>query len=65
MRAFLIAADVIMGLILGLFLYVVVSRTWSALDHPVTAVVVFVASVLAVLFRRPSGSLMRRSTDRR
>jgi hypothetical protein len=60
MRFFLIAADIVMGLILGLFLYVVVSRTWSALANPLVAVVVLAASVMIVLFRRPNGSLARR-----
>lgn len=59
MRIFLAAADVVMGLILGLFLYVVVSRSWEAFQGPVPAVIVLTASVLAVLFR-PSGSLGRR-----
>ena len=60
MRVFLIAADVAMGLMLGLFVYVAVSRTWTALNHPAVAAVVFLASVLAVLFRRPHGSLAPR-----
>jgi hypothetical protein len=64
MRAFLIAADVIMGLILGLFLHVVIIRTWPTLEHPAAALVVFGASVLVVLFRR-SGSLARRIPDQR
>jgi ABC-type branched-subunit amino acid transport system permease subunit len=59
MHGFAIAADVIMGLILGLFLHVAISRIWSALDHPAAAVVVFGASVLLVLFRKPNGSLRR------
>jgi ABC-type branched-subunit amino acid transport system permease subunit len=65
MRAFLIAADVIMGLILGLFLHVVIIRTWPTLEHPAVALVVFGAAVLVVLFRRPSGSLARRTPDQR
>jgi hypothetical protein len=64
MRAFLIAADVVMGLILGLFLFVVVSRTWTALDSPIVAVAALAAGVLVVLFRRPNGSLVRRGSDK-
>ena len=60
MRGFQIAADVVMGLILGLFLYVVVLKIWPSLQHPVTAAVVLGASVVVVLFRRPGGSLGRR-----
>jgi len=64
MRVFLIAADIVMGLILGLFLYVAVSKTWVALQQPLAAVLIFAASVLVVLFRRPNGSLMRGRSDR-
>ncbi len=61
MRIFLIVADVIMGLILGVFLYVVVSRTWPILHHPAAAVLVMTASVVIVLFRHPGGSLRPRA----
>ena len=60
MRVFLIAADIVMGLILGLFLYVAVSKTWVGLQRPVVAGLIFAATVLVVLFRRPNGSLARR-----
>ena len=60
MRIFVIAADVIMGLILGVFLYVAVSRIWPSLQAPVVLILVLAASVLVVLFRRPGGSLARR-----
>ena len=60
MRFFLIAADVVMGLILGVFLYVAVSKTWGVLANPLVAAVILVASVMIVLFRRPNGSLARR-----
>lgn len=59
MRVFAIAADVIMGLMLGLFLYVVASRTWPGLQQPAVAAVVIAASVLVVLFRRPNGTFAR------
>ena len=64
MRVFLIAADVVMGLILGLFVFVVVSRTWRSFDSPVVAALVLAACVLVVLFRRPGGSLLRREGER-
>ena len=60
MRIFLIAADIVMGLILGVFLYVVVSKTWVALAHPIVAGVILAASVMIVMFRVPNGSLARR-----
>jgi hypothetical protein len=63
-RGFLIAADVIMGLILGVFLYAVVVKSWPALQHPVTTLLVLIAAVIVVLFRRPGGSLARRREGR-
>jgi hypothetical protein len=60
MRIFLIAADIVMGLILGVFLYVVVSKTWVVLAHPIVAGVILAASVMIVMFRVPNGSLARR-----
>jgi hypothetical protein len=63
MRAFRIAADVVMGLILGLFLYAVVVRLWPGLQGPVAAGAILAAGVVVVLFRRPGGSLTRPSRD--
>ena len=63
MRIFLISADIVMGLILGMFLYVVISRIWDVFQNPVAASVIFTASVLLVLFRRPNGSLARREDE--
>jgi uncharacterized membrane protein len=60
MRMFLIAADVAMGLILGVFVYAVAARMWVTLQQPIVAVAMCAASVLVVLFRRPNGSLSRR-----
>ena len=68
MRAFQVAADVIMGAILGLFIYVVVQKIWPALEAPATAGVVIAALIGVVLFRRPGGSLAssgRRGKDGR
>ena len=61
MRFFAIAADVFMGLILGLFLNAALTGTWPALRRPVVTAAVIVLAILVVLFRRPSGSLARRS----
>lgn len=60
MRAFAIAADLAMGLILGNFLYAALIDIWPRLRSPVTVVCVLAASVALVAFRRPSGSLARR-----
>jgi hypothetical protein len=60
-RLFLIAADVVMGSILGLFLYAVVSRLWSGVQGPATAAVILAASIAVVLFRRPGGTLGARA----
>ena len=64
MRIFLISADIVMGLILGVFLYVSLSRIWDMFQNPVAAAVIVTASVLLVLFRRPNGSLARRGNER-
>jgi hypothetical protein len=60
MRAFAIAADVVMGLILGVFLYAALSAMWETLERPFVAVVLLAAGVLVALFRRPGGSLAPR-----
>lgn len=57
MRVFAVAADTIMGVILGLFLYAAVARAWPALSHPAAAAALIAASVALTLFRRPGGSL--------
>lgn len=64
MRVFTVAADVVMGLILGLFLYVLVSRTWTGLQQPWVAVAMLAAALIVVLFRRPNGSLARQPDER-
>jgi len=63
-RFFSIVADVVMGLILGLFLYVAASHFWSPLRSPVAGTMIVGASVLMVLLRRPNGSLARRDETR-
>jgi hypothetical protein len=57
MRVFAVAADVAMGAILGTFIYVVVSRTWPVLEHPLIGGLVLVGAIAVVLCRRPGGSL--------
>jgi len=63
MRFFIVLADIMMGLILGAFVYGALSRTWIAFQYWWVAVLIVVASVLVVLFRRPNGSLARRRGD--
>jgi hypothetical protein len=63
-RAFEIAADVIMGAILGIFVYTVISGNWKALHGPVVLVPVLALCILLALFRRPNGSLARRPEQR-
>lgn len=60
-RCFEVAADVVLGVILGVFVYAVMSATWKTLHGPVILVPVLVLCVILTLFRRPHGSLARRS----
>jgi hypothetical protein len=64
-RVFAIVADVVMGLILGLFVYVAAVRIWPAAAGVYTAAALMVASILVVVFRRPNGSLTRSEARRR
>ena len=54
---FAVAADLAMGAVLGLFLYAALGRTWPAMQHPVAAGAIVLASIAVVLMRRPGGSL--------
>ena len=63
MRLISAVSDVVMGLILGLFLYAAASRIWTALEHPLAATFIFAAAILIVLFRRPHGSLARKREE--
>lgn len=65
MQRFAIAADVVMGAILGLFVYVAASKTWPRLEGPVAAVIVIGACIAVVLLRSPNGSLRSRSRSDR
>jgi hypothetical protein len=57
MRVFVIAADVAMGVFVGIFLFAALTRFWPGLATTVIGVAVVAASILIVLFRRPNGSL--------
>jgi hypothetical protein len=58
MRFFTIAADVAMGVFVGIFLFAALTRFWPSLASTVVGVAVVAASILIVLFRRPNGSLV-------
>ena len=60
MRVSAVIADVVMGAILGVFLFAVAARTWSPMHHWAVAAAIILASTLIVLFRRPNGSLAKR-----
>jgi hypothetical protein len=57
MRFFAIAADVALGVFLGIFCFAVLTRFWPSLERTAVALVVVAASILVVLFRQPNGSL--------
>lgn len=64
MRYFAIAADVIMGAILGVFVFAGLSRTWPSLNHPVYAFISVALLIIVVMFRRPHGTLAPRNDQR-
>jgi branched-subunit amino acid ABC-type transport system permease component len=57
MRFFVVAADVAMGVFVGIFLFAVITRFWPSIATTTVAVVVVLLSILIVLFRPPNGSL--------
>jgi hypothetical protein len=57
MRFFAVAADVALGVILGIFCYAGLTRVWPSLAQTAVLLVVVSASILVVLFRQPNGSL--------
>jgi hypothetical protein len=61
MRFFAIAADVAMGIILGMFIYAAFFTIWPRLHTIPVGLVTVAACVIIVLYRRPNGSLARRS----
>jgi uncharacterized membrane protein YdcZ (DUF606 family) len=60
MRFFAVAADVAMGVLVGIFLFAVLTRFWPSASSMLVAALVIVASILIVLFRSPNGSLAAR-----
>jgi hypothetical protein len=60
MRFFAIAADVAMGVFVGIFLFALLTRFWPSLAVPLVGIAVVSASILIVLFRPPNGSLSMR-----
>lgn len=63
MRFFAVAADIVMGAILGVFLFAALGRLWPAASMPAVAVLLIAGSVLIVMFRRPNGSLAVRRRE--
>jgi hypothetical protein len=57
MRFFAIAADVALGVFLGVFMFAVLTRVWPSLSTLPIGLIVIAASILIVLFRPPHGSL--------
>ena len=57
MRFFVVAADVAMGVFVGIFLFAVITRFWPSIATMPVAVAVVLLAILIVLFRPPNGSL--------
>jgi branched-subunit amino acid ABC-type transport system permease component len=60
MRFIAVAADVAMGVFVGIFLYAVLTRFWPSTANPFVAALVVLAAILIVLFRKPHGALAPR-----
>jgi hypothetical protein len=60
MRFVAVAADVAMGVFVGIFLFALLTRFWPQMGNPFIAALVIVSSILIVLFRRPGGALAPR-----
>lgn len=60
MRFFAVAADVAMGVFVGLFLFALLTRLWPSVETVPIACLVVAASILIVLFRPPHGSFAPR-----
>ena len=60
MRFFAVAADVAMGVFVGIFLFAALTCLWPSTSHIAVALVVVAASILIVLFRSPNGTLAPR-----
>jgi hypothetical protein len=59
-RVFAVAADVAMGVLVGVFLYAMLIRFWPSSSNPFVAAAVILASILIVLFRPPNGAFAPR-----
>jgi hypothetical protein len=60
MRFWAVAADVAMGIFVGIFLFAVLTRFWPSLSTLPIAIASLLAAIAIVLFRRPNGSLAAR-----
>ena len=60
MRFWAVAADVAMGIFLGISLFALLTRFWPTLSTLPIAIVTLLAAIAIVLFRRPNGSLAAR-----
>ena len=59
MRAVAVITDVILGAMLGVFLYAAAARIWPVLQGRAALAAILAGAVIVVLFRRPNGSLAR------
>jgi hypothetical protein len=64
MRFFVVAADVAMGVFVGLFLFALLTRVWPSVATIPIACLVVAAAILIVLFRPPHGSFAPRRHDK-
>jgi branched-subunit amino acid ABC-type transport system permease component len=60
MRFIAVAADVAMGVFVGIFLYAVLTRFWPSTANAFVATLVVLAAILIVLFRKPHGAFAPR-----
>jgi hypothetical protein len=60
MRFRAVAADVAMGIFVGIFLFALLTRFWPSLSTLPVAIGSLLAAIAIVLFRRPNGSLAAR-----
>ncbi len=60
MRFWAVAADVAMGIVVGIFLFALLTRFWPTLSTLPIAIVSLLTAIAIVLFRRPNGSLAAR-----
>lgn len=51
MRVFAVAADIAMGIVVGIFLFALLTRLWPSTSHPAVAALVIAAAMLMVFMR--------------